>query len=126
MENNTTFTYNYSASINKEVSEIRKKYMLQEESKLEELKRLDNEVQSAGLMASLIVGLVGCLTFGLAMCMVLDVISGGIVLGVLIGIIGVSGMIAAYPLYRYLHKITKEELTPRILLLADEISETKK
>lgn len=39
--NQETFTYSYSAKRNSEVLEIRKKYLPQEESKLEELKRLD-------------------------------------------------------------------------------------
>lgn len=124
VENSTTFTYSYSASLNKEVEEIRKKYMPQEESKLDELKRLDMSVQSAGVMVSLIVGILSCLIFGIAMCMAMDVIGGSIVLGFLIGIIGAAGMIAAYPVYRYLSKTAKAELTPRILLLADELSKT--
>lgn len=123
MENSMTFTYNYSASLNKEVEQIRKKYMPQEESAFEELKRLDRTVQNAGTTASLVVGIIDCLIFGVAMCMALKVIGGGIILGVLIGIIGTAGMIAAYPLYRYLSKVAKAELTPRILLLADELSE---
>lgn len=120
----TTFTYNYSSSLNKEVEAIRKKYIPQEESQFDELKRLDNAVQSAGITASLVVGILACLIFGVAMCMAMDVIGGGIVLGVIIGIIGVAGMIAAYPIYRYLSKTTKAELTPRILLLADELSKS--
>ena len=104
-----TFTYNYSASINKEVAEIRKKYMLREENKLEELKRLDNEVQTAGTTPSLIVGILSSLIFGVAMCMALKVIGGGIILGVLIGIIGTAGMIAAFPVYRYYSKTAKAE-----------------
>lgn len=125
MENSMTFTYNYSASINKEVEQIRKKYLPQEESKLDELKRLDYTVQTAGTTASLIVGIISCLVFGTAMCMALQVIGGGMILGILIGIIGTAGMIAAYPLYRYLSNVAKAELTPRILLLADELSENK-
>ena len=46
MENNT-FSYNYSATKNKEVESIRRKYMPHEESKLERLKKLDLCVQMA-------------------------------------------------------------------------------
>ena len=38
MNQETTFIYNYSAKENKEVQEIRNKYLPREESKLEELK----------------------------------------------------------------------------------------
>lgn len=47
---NKPFTYNYSAARNKEVENIRRKYLPEEESKLETLKRLDYKVQSAGMM----------------------------------------------------------------------------
>lgn len=125
MENSMTFTYKYSASVNKEVAEIRKKYIPQEESALEELRRLDHQVQNAGLTASLVVGLLGGLLFGIAMCMSMEVIGGGMVFGILIGIIGMAGMLAAYPVYRYLSKTAKAELTPRILLLIDELDNKK-
>lgn len=125
MENSMTFTYKYSASVNKEVAEIRKKYIPQEESALEELKRLDHQVQTAGLTASLVVGLLGGLLFGIAMCMSTEVIGGGMVFGILIGIIGMAGMLAAYPVYRYLSTTAKAELTPRILLLIDELDNKK-
>lgn len=48
-----TFSYKYSAVENKEIQEIRKKYLPQSESKLEELKRLDMQVQNAGMAESL-------------------------------------------------------------------------
>lgn len=122
MENSTTFTYSYSASVNKEVAAIRKKYMPQEESLLDELKRLDHQVQTAGVTPSLVVGLTGALMLGISMCMTMKVIGGGMILGTIIGIIGIAAIILAYPVYRYLSKVTKSELAPRILLLADEIS----
>ena len=43
----TVFVYSYSGAANSEVLAIRKKY-LREESKIDELKRLDREVQEAG------------------------------------------------------------------------------
>ena len=63
MENNT-FSYNYSATRNKEVESIRRKYMPHEESKLERLKKLDLRVQMAGTIESLGFGIVGALVFG--------------------------------------------------------------
>jgi len=50
MEKDITFIYSYSAKENKEVQEIRKKYLPQEESKLDELRRLDSAVQTSGMM----------------------------------------------------------------------------
>ena len=53
------FSYTYSATCNQEVLSIRKKYLPQEETKLEELKRLDYLVQNFGVTESLCAGIGG-------------------------------------------------------------------
>ena len=119
------FVYKYSAKENAEVQEIRKKYLPREESKLEELKRLDRTVQSSGLVESLSVGIGGALIFGLGMCLSMKVLGNGvflIVLGVLLGIAGAIGMIMAFPVYKKVYLKTKDMHTPRILALAAELS----
>ena len=128
MNQDTTFSYNYSAKENKEVQEIRKKYLPQSESKLEELKRLDRCVQESGMVESLCAGIGGLLIFGLGMCLGMQVIGSGvmaIVLGVLFAIVGVIGMFAAYPVHRRIFNKTKAKYTPRILELAAELTNEK-
>ena len=120
-----TFHYTYSAPVNKEVEQIRKKYLPQEVDKLSELKKLDTKVQMAGTAESLVVGIVGCLIFGVAMCMGLGAIGGTMTLAVIIGIVGVAIMLPAYPIYRKAARKAKEEYTPRILQLADEIQKNQ-
>ena len=120
MENNT-FSYNYSAARNKEVESIRRKYLPEEESKLETLKRLDYKVQSAGMIESLCIGIIGALVFGVGMCFFLEVFAGVAWLTVLFMIIGTLLMIPAYPIYRRIAHRTKEKLTPEILRLSEEI-----
>ncbi|MBO5198182.1 MAG: hypothetical protein J6B85_06645 [Lachnospiraceae bacterium] len=122
MDKNITFTYNYSAPENKEVQEIRKKYLPKQESKLEELKRLDRDVQLAGTTEGLIVGIGGCLVFGVGMCLAMHIIGNSFLLGVLADIIGTAVMIAAFPLYRHISEKTKERLVPRILQLVNELN----
>ena len=122
MNQETTFIYNYSAKENKEVQEIRSKYLPREESKLEELKRLDYTVQNSGMIESLCAGIGGILMFGLGLCLAMQVIGSGvfsIVLGILLGIVGMIGMIAAYPVYRKIAQKAKVEYAPRILQLTD-------
>lgn len=121
METNNVFTYQYSAAQNREVEHIRKKYLPGEENKLEKLRKLDDRVQSAGMIPALCLGVIGCLVFGVGMCFGLDVLAGSDLLSVLFGIIGVTVMIPAYPLYRHIARKTKAELTPEILRLSDEI-----
>ena len=122
------FTYNYSAKENAEVQAIRKKYLPKNESKLEELKRLDETVQASGMVESLSAGIGGALIFGLGMCLAMQVIGSGLIMmivGILIGIVGMAGMLVAYPLYRKVFKQTKEKYTPRILELTAELTGEK-
>ena len=126
MEN--TFSYQYSAKENAEVKAIREKYLPKSESKLEELKRLDEAVQTSGMVESLCAGIGGLLIFGLGMCLAMQVIGSGLVMmivGILIGIIGIAGMFAAYPVYRKVFTATKEKYVPRILELTSELTSEK-
>ena len=120
MENNT-FSYNYSASGNKEAEAIRKKYMPHEKSKLKELKRLDSRVQRAGTIEGLCLGTAGALVFGIGMCFFLDVFAGAAWLTVLLMLLGTVMMIPAYPIYKKIAQKTKQALTPEILRLSEEI-----
>lgn len=120
MEN--TFHYMYSAKENEEVLNIRKKYLPREETKMEELMRLDHMVQSAGVMEALIAGIGGTLIFGLGMCLSMKIIGNAMWLGILIGVIGVAGMVAAYPVYRRIFGKVKAQHTPRILELTAELT----
>ena len=118
---NKPFTYNYSAVRNKEVENIRRKYLPEEESKLETLQRLDCKVQSAGMIESLCFGIIGALVFGVGMCFFLEVFAGATWITVLFMIIGTLLMIPAYPIYKKIARKTKAELTPEILRLSEEI-----
>ena len=122
MNNENTFSYTYSAKENQEVLNIRKKYIPQEESKLDELKRLDNLVQSSGVMEALCAGIGGALIFGLGMCLAMEVLGQMIWLGVILGLIGIVGMLFAYPVYCKFFAKAKEQYVPRILQLTEELS----
>ena len=129
MNQDTTFIYRYSAKENKEVQEIRRKYLPREESKFEELKRLDDMVQNSGTLESLCFGIGGALIFGFGLCLAMQVIGSGIfaiVLGVLLGIVGMVSMIVAYPIYRKVFTNAKTKYAPRILELTAELTDGKK
>lgn len=119
--NDGTFKYLYSAEQNKEIEVIRKKYLPKEENKFEELKRLDAHVQRAGMIESLSIGIVGILIFGIAMCIGLDVFAGGMVLAVIVGIIGCTIMVGAYPVYRKISERVKAEYAEKIIALTNEL-----
>lgn len=128
LSQNNKFSYTYSAKENKEINEIRKKYLPPVENTFDELKRLDTKVQTSGMVESLSVGIGGALIFGLGLCLSMQVIGNGlitIILGILIGIVGFVGMIAAYPVYRIVFAKTKEKYAPRILELTAELTGEK-
>lgn len=60
------------------------------------LRRLDQSVTKPGTIVSLIAGII-------------------------IGILGIVGMIAAYPIYAYITKKQREKLAPDIIRLTDEL-----
>lgn len=121
MSSNSVFRYSYSAAQSKEVQAIRNKYLPQPESKLDELKRLDRCVQNAGMTKAISVGVIGCLIFGLGMCLAMQVIGQSTSLGVFLGVCGAVIMSFAYPVYRMVFEKAREKYKTRILDLASEL-----
>lgn len=122
MTNENSFQYTYSAKENQEVLSIRKKYLPREETKLEELKRLDRTVQNSGVMQALIVGVGGCLVFGVGMCFGLGVFGSVTWPAVILGLIGTVGMIFAYPVNRKCYNKARNTHLSRILELTAELT----
>lgn len=119
-----SFQYSYSAKRQKEIEDIRKKYLPKEEDKLETLKRLDKEAEKPGTVASLVVGIIGTLLLGIGMCCTMVWGSSMMVflLGIIIGIIGIAILSMAYPLYRKITKKQRGKIAEQILALSEEIS----
>ena len=121
---NSTFQYNYSASRKKEVENIRKKYLPQEENKFEKLERLDKKVENAGCVESLCVGIIGTLIFGIGMCFGLDSLQGPEWMTFVFAFLGIAVMLTAYPLYKIIAGRIRRKFTPEILALSGEIIES--
>ena len=93
---NTKFTYSYSAEKKNEAEIIRRKYLPREETPFERLKSLDARVSRAGVIESLVMGIVGCLIFGIGMCFGLDVFAGADIYTVVFCLLGALIMAPAY------------------------------
>ena len=119
-----TFTYTYSAKQQEEIRTIRKKYLPREEDKMEQLRRLDRDTTRKGTILSVLVGVIGCLLLGVGMCCTM-VWMKFFIPGVVIGLIGIAAVAAAYPLYTRVTKKERERLAPQILKLTEELSEVK-
>ena len=132
-EQNETFNYTYSAEQQKEIETISKKYIADtnnnEVNKLEQLRRLDYGVTKKANIISLSVGILSVLVMGSGMSLVMtDLgekigIAGTSLIGVLIGIVGMIGVILAYPLYRRIIEKERKKIAPQILKLTDELSQ---
>lgn len=122
-EKNETFTYTYSASQHEEVKRIRDKYAppTQEEDKMAQLHRLDQSVTRPGMIAALIVGITSTLIMGFGMCCTMVWAETLFIPGIIIGIVGIIGICATYPLYVRITKKQREKLAPEIMRLADEL-----
>ncbi|MDE6024542.1 MAG: hypothetical protein K2G45_03720 [Lachnospiraceae bacterium] len=122
-EKNEIFNYTYSAAQQKEIKSIREKYTqpTQEEEKMERLRRLDQSVTKPGTIVSLIVGIVSALIMGTGMSCTM--VWGGVwfIPGIIIGVIGMAGVAAAYPIYNYITKKQREKVAPEIIRLSDEL-----
>lgn len=122
-EKKETFNYTYSASRQKELKYIREKYMppTQEEMKMEQLRRLDQNVTRPGMVVSLVVGVISSLILGVGMCCTMVWADRYFIPGIVIGLVGMLGVIAAYPIYTHITKKRREKLAPEIFQLADEL-----
>jgi uncharacterized membrane protein YeaQ/YmgE (transglycosylase-associated protein family) len=120
MKNKETFSYTYSAKEQEEIKKIREKYIPKETDKMEQLRRLDESVTKKGTVISLVIGIIGALILGtgMSMCMVWTEL---FVLGIIVGIVGIVMVSAAYPLYSYVTKKEREKIAPEIIRLTDEL-----
>lgn len=125
MENGKdTFYYTYSAKQQEEIQNIRKKYLAREEDKMEQLRRLDRSATKKGAIISTVLGVVSCLLLGVGMCCTMVWMDRWFVPGIVIGVIGIIGVAAAYPLYARITKKEREKLAPQILKLTEELSKS--
>ena len=99
MNHNEHFRFTYSAQQQKEVEEIRRKYLPREEDKMEQLRKLHAVPTRKAQSASLVVGITGALILGTGMSLQTLVSAGipGVILGFMTII--VTG-IPTYFLYR--------------------------
>lgn len=120
-QKNESFQYTYSAKQQEEIKNIRQKYAPKEENKMEQLRRLDKSVTRPGTMAAIVIGVIGTLLFGLGMSCTTVGASQFFIPGIVIGIIGIIGIAAAYPIYVGVTKKQRQKLAPEILRLSEEL-----
>lgn len=122
MGDETTFNYTYSAKRQEEIDAIRSRYLPRDEDAMERLRRLDRGTTRRGTIVSLVLGVAGCLLLGVGMCCTMVWAGMWFVPGVIVGVIGIAAVAAAYPVYLRLVARDRAKAAPEILRLADELS----
>lgn len=100
-------------------------YSIKNESKVVALKKLDRKVKKPAEIFVYTNGVISSLVLGVGMCLSMNVIKGPFILGIIIGIIGIAGILANYPLYKKILKTSKEKYSYDIMKLAKEVIEEK-
>ena len=130
-QENSGFSYSYSAREQAELKRIRDKYTAptKGEDKMARLRRLDASVTNTAQAIALVFGVIGTLILGFGMSLIMTDLANilgsyrhlAMVLGIVIGIVG--GVLAslAYPVYQAIVKAKRKKLAPEIIRLADEL-----
>ncbi|MBO5351950.1 MAG: hypothetical protein J6A77_01500 [Lachnospiraceae bacterium] len=126
-ENNqeNAFEYAYSAKKQKEIEEIKKKYLPKEEDKMETLRRLDQSAEKKGTICSVILGVIGTLLFGAGMSLTMVGAPAGMAVGIVIGVLGLAILAPAYPLYTKVTEKQRKKIAPQIIALTEELLKEK-
>lgn len=117
------FRYSYSAREQEELRRIRQKYAPSEEDKMEYLRRLDRGVTEKAAAVSIAVGVIGTLLMGLGMACVLEWQGRWLAPGIVLGVMGIAILSAAYPIHNHVLRKEREKIAPEILRLTDELLE---
>lgn len=123
------FQYTYSAKEQSEVEAIRKKYLPQEENKMERLRKLDRSASQKAQAFSLSMGILGALILGAGMSLFMTDLgtmlgmneSLAMLIGIITGIIGMVLVALAYPVYNRVLRKERMRIAPEILRLTDEL-----
>ena len=124
-EKKETFEYTYSARQQQEIEQIRSKYLPKQESKMDQLRRLDQSATKKGTAVAILLGVVGCLLLGIGMCCTMVWVEQWFIPGIIVGLIGIGVVVIAYPVFTRITKKQREKLAPQILKLTDELTKSE-
>ena len=119
MENKELFNYTYSSIHKEEIEKIRNKYIKNQETDLDELRKLDHKVTNSATFCSILVGIAGVLVFGTGLSLVLSF--GKMILGIIVSFVGLLVMGSGLLVNKYITKKLREKYAPRILELSERL-----
>lgn len=115
------FTYTYSTEQQAEIKAIRQKYLPPQEDKMTRLRKLDAATTRKSTIYALSPGSLSTLVMGtgMSLCMVWG--GAWLLPGIGLGLLGMTGVALAYPLYRIVTRREREKAAPEILRLTEEL-----
>lgn len=129
MNNESAFSYTYSAKENQQVLSIRDKYLPQEKNEVEKLMELDAKVKRPANVFAYIYGSVSAIVMGAGMSLVMTDIGAMIGLvstmvpGIAIGIVGMVMALSTYPIHKCMLANRRKKFAPEIIKLSEKIME---
>ena len=120
------FSFTYSAAQQAEVERIRKKYVQLQQTKMEQLRKLDQSASRKAQAWAITLGTIGALVMGCGMSLVMTELGSRIgelamVIGIVVGIVGMILVALAYPVYNRILSRERQRIAPEILRLSDEL-----
>lgn len=115
-----TFEYTYSSKQQDEINNILKKYTPKEADKMEQLRQLDRCATRKGSTISILLGGISSLILGVGMCCSM-IWTAYFTIGIVIGVVGLAGVAAAFPLYNFITKKERERIAPQLIALSNEL-----
>lgn len=120
MNKNEKFVFNYSAKQQKEVEQIREKYIQKKENKLDEMRKLDGAVSRKATTITITVGIIYTLILGIGMCCTTVWQDTMFIPGIIIGTIGIIGIGTTVPMYNHIIKKERCKFAEQIIKLSNE------
>ena len=109
--------------------QLANEYAPKKTSKVVAIRKLDAKAKLPATVFTYTLGIVSAPVFGVGMCLSMNVIGDGstamMIAGIAVGILGMAGMGANFPIYRKILARGKQKYAYEIIELAREISEEK-
>ena len=129
MENKEGFSFTYSAAQQQEIESIRQKYLPKEESKMDQLRRLHRSASQKAQTWAIVLGVIGALIMGTGMSLAMTELatilgilgSYAMLIGIVVGLVGLTLVALAYPVYNRVLQKERRRIAPEILRLTDEL-----
>lgn len=107
--------------------QIANDYAPKKTSKVVALKKLDKKAKRPAEIFTFTFGIIFALIFGTGMSLCMGVIGGGttlsMIIGIVVGVIGITGCGVNYPIYKKMIEKGKQKYGSDIIRLAKEIAE---